>query len=107
MSSTRLRPVLLGTDLGIYAMARSFHETFGVTSVVVSELPRGPVNDSAILQNVFTGADSSEEDTLSALKNVAAQEPESTHVLLVNSDHQLRSEERRVGEECRARSGTG
>jgi len=89
MSSTRLRPVLLGTDLGIYAMARSFHETFGVTSVVVSELPRGPVNDSAILQNVFTGADSSEEDTLSALKNVAAQEPESTHVLLVNSDHQL------------------
>src|SRR5699024_9649093 len=89
MSSTRLRPVLLGTDLGIYAMARSFHETFGVTSVVVSELPRGPVNDAAILHTEFTGADSRAEDTLSALTNVAAQDPEATHVLLVNSDHQL------------------
>ena len=89
MSSTTLRPVLLGTDLGIYAMARSFHEAFGVTSVVVSELPRGPINDSAIVENVFTGAGSSDEDLLTALKNVAAQQPEATHLLLVNSDHQL------------------
>ncbi len=89
MSSTRLRPVLLGTDLGIYAMARSFHETFGVTSVVISELPRGPINDSAIVQNVFTGAGSSDADVLSALEDVAAEQPEATHLLLVNSDHQL------------------
>lgn len=89
MSSTTLRPVLLGTDLGIYAMARSFHETFGVTSVVISELPRGPINDSAIVQNVFTGSGSTDEDVLVALENVAAQEPAATHLLVVNSDHQL------------------
>lgn len=89
MSSTPLRPVLLGTDLGIYAMARSFHEAFGVTSVVISELPRGPINDSAIIRNVFTGANSGDEQILSALEQVARQEPEATHVLVVNSDHQL------------------
>lgn len=89
MSSMPLRPVLLGTDLGIYAMARSFHETFGVTSVVISELPRGPINDSAIVRNVFTGSDSSDEQILAALQRVAEQEPEATHVLVVNSDHQL------------------
>lgn len=89
MSSTPLRPVLLGTDLGIYAMARSFHEAFGVRSVVISELPRGPINDSAIVQNVFTGVNSSDRQILTALEQVAEQEPEATHVLVVNSDHQL------------------
>lgn len=89
MSSTPLRPVLLGTDLGIYAMARSFHEAFGVRSVVISELPRGPINDSAIVQNVFTGANSTDQQTLTALERVAEQEPDATHVLVVNSDHQL------------------
>ncbi|WP_147917346.1 ATP-grasp domain-containing protein [Ruania zhangjianzhongii] len=89
MSPTSPRPVLLGTDLGIYAMARSFHEAFGVTSVVISELPRGPVNDSAIVRNVFTGSGSSDEQILTALQRVAEQEPEATPVLVVNSDHQL------------------
>ena len=89
MSSTPLRPVLLGTDLGIYAMARSFHETFGVTSVVISELPRGPINDSAIVRNVFIGAEAGDERILTALTQVAEQEPEAQHVLVVNSDHQL------------------
>lgn len=89
MSATPLRPVLLGTDLGIYAMARSFHEAFGVPSVVISELPRGPINDSAIVRNVFTGANSSDERILTALEQVALQEPEARHVLVVNSDHQL------------------
>ncbi|UFU01596.1 ATP-grasp domain-containing protein [Ruania suaedae] len=89
MPGPDLCPVLLGTDLGIYAMARSFHEAYGVRSVVVSEQGRGPINDSAILENVFTGAGASEEDTLAALTAVARAHPGSHRVLVVNSDHQL------------------
>ncbi|SEE04449.1 ATP-grasp domain-containing protein [Ruania alba] len=89
MRPTALCPVLLGTDLGIYAMARSFHEAYGVHSVVVSEQPRGPINDSAIVQNIFTGADATDEDTLSALDRIAADHPDEVRVLVVNSDHQL------------------
>src|SRR5699024_320998 len=89
VSPSNLRPVLLGTDLGVYAMARSLHETFGLTSTVISEQPRGPINDSAILTNVFTGAGSKDEDTLAALERVAAQDPAADHLLIVNSDHQL------------------
>src|SRR5699024_9325889 len=88
-SPSNLRPVLLGTDLGIYAIARSLHETFGLTSTVISEQPRGPINDSAILTNVFTGAGSTDEDTLTALEQVAAQDPAAEHLLIVNSDQQL------------------
>src|SRR5699024_6631266 len=89
VSPNTLRPVLLGTDLGIYAMARSLHETYGLTSTVISGQPRGPINDSAIVTNVFTGADSDDEDTLTALEQVAAQDPTADHLLIVNSDHQL------------------
>ncbi|UFU04787.1 ATP-grasp domain-containing protein [Ruania halotolerans] len=89
MRSVALCPVLLGTDLGIYAMARSFHEAYGVRSVVISEQARGPINDSAILANVFTGANSSDTDTLAALDAVAAEHAEQVRLLVVNSDHQL------------------
>ncbi len=84
-----LCPVLLGTDLGIYAMARSFHEAYGVRSVVISEQPRGPINDSAILENVFTGAGATDEATLAALSDVAQRHPQTRRILVVNSDHQL------------------
>src|SRR5699024_8456412 len=65
------------------------HESFGLTSTVISEQPRGPINDSAILTNVFTGAGSDDEDILAALEQVAAQAPGADHLLIVNSDHQL------------------
>ena len=29
-----VQPVLLGGDFGVYALARSFHEAYGVTSIV-------------------------------------------------------------------------
>lgn len=89
VTPTNLRPVLLGTDLGIYAMARSLHETFGVTSTVISEQPRGPINDSAIVRSVLTGAGSSDEHVLATLEEVAGEQPGADHLLIVNSDHQL------------------
>ena len=31
-----VQPVLLGGDFGVYALARSFHEAYGVNSIVLS-----------------------------------------------------------------------
>lgn len=42
-------PVLYGGDMGTYAMARAFHENYGVTSVIVTGDPNGSINHSAIV----------------------------------------------------------
>ena len=34
-----VQPVLLGGDFGVYALARSFHEAYGATSIVLSHAP--------------------------------------------------------------------
>lgn len=45
-------PVILGGDIGAYSLARSFHEAYGVRSVVVSPSPTGVVRRSQIVENV-------------------------------------------------------
>lgn len=45
-------PVILGGDVGAYSLARSFHEAYGVRSVVISPLPTGAVRWSKIVENV-------------------------------------------------------
>ena len=48
--------VMLGGDIGVYSLARAFHEAFGVRSTVISRIATGPV-DSAIIDNVLLGAE--------------------------------------------------
>ncbi|WP_454083927.1 carboxylate--amine ligase [Georgenia sp. Marseille-Q6866] len=83
------RPVLLGTDLGVYSIARSFHEAYGVRSIVVSNQSRGPVDHSRILDNVLVGAGASEEQTVAALVDVARQHAGTPLLLLVNAEHEV------------------
>jgi hypothetical protein len=82
--------VLLGGDIGIYALARAFHERFGITSTVVTRKVAGPVADSSILETVELGAAASEEDMIAALLRVGrdkAARPGGTRpVLLANAD---------------------
>src|SRR5690606_5764840 len=78
------RPVLLGTDLGVYSIARSFHEAYGVRSIVVSNQSRGPVDHSRILDNVLVGAGASEDQTVAALVDVARRHAGTPLLLLVN-----------------------
>ena len=42
-------PVLYGGDMGTYAMARAFHENYGVTSVIVTGEPNGAISNSRIV----------------------------------------------------------
>lgn len=82
--------VLLGGDIGIYALARAFHEQYGITSTVVTRKVAGPVADSSILETVELGAAASEEDMIAALLRVgrekAARPGGVRPVLLANAD---------------------
>ncbi len=47
-----LVPVVLGGDIGAYSLARTFHEAYGVRSVVVSSVATGIVRHSRIIHNI-------------------------------------------------------
>lgn len=89
MPQQPFRPVILGTDLGVYSLARSFHEAYGVRAVVVSNSPRGPIDRSAIIENRFTGRGSTTEQILDALDRVAAEHAGTPLLLLVNAEHEV------------------
>jgi D-aspartate ligase len=88
------QPVILGADIGVYALARSFHEQYGVRTVVVSLTVTGPVADSTILENVVLGADATPEQIVEAVEQVAARfadDPDRPELLLLaNTDWLVR-----------------
>jgi D-aspartate ligase len=45
----QFQPVLLGSDINVYGMARSFHQAFGITSVAVGKGVLGPCTASKIV----------------------------------------------------------
>lgn len=81
------RPVILGVDIGVYSLARAFHERYGVTSTVVGRSESGPINDSRILDVVSIGVQAQRKDMVAALMTIGAEHtgPEPL-VLLYNSD---------------------
>lgn len=89
MTSRPITPVILGTDVGVYSMARSFHEAYGVRSVVVSEGPRGPIDHSSIIDNVYMGPGADDERLLATLDGIAAAHPDGKPVLMVNVEHHI------------------
>lgn len=49
-------PVLLGSDINVYGMARSFHERYGVRSLALTTFPLVPIRNSSIIDiEVFPG----------------------------------------------------
>ncbi|WP_299305503.1 carboxylate--amine ligase [uncultured Brachybacterium sp.] len=90
LPSSEVDLVLLGGDIGIYALARAFHEKYGTVATVVTRKVAGPVADSSILRTVELGMSASEEDMVQALLKVGADKasrPSGTRpVLLANAD---------------------
>lgn len=84
-------PVMVGSDLGVYSMARAFHQRWGVHSHTVSKLPRGFINDSAILTPVLLGEHGTPADQRAALDRLSAlaRDRGTEPVLVVNSDSQV------------------
>ncbi|HDX9707749.1 TPA: carbamoyl phosphate synthase-like protein [Bacillus thuringiensis] len=46
-------PVILGGNIGAYGIARAFHEAYHINSIIISTVPTGPVQNSAIVLNVI------------------------------------------------------
>ena len=83
-------PVILGADIGVYALARAFHEAYGVRSVVISGAAVGAVADSSIIDNSLVDNSHDPRQLVDRALQVAAQHPGRRRVLLANSDWLVR-----------------
>lgn len=80
--------VLLGTDIGIYGLARAFHERYGIVSTVISRVIAGPIKNSRIINTIDIGEDSARAETLAALEAEGKKRKAAgrTTLLLSNAD---------------------
>lgn len=84
-----LRPIVLGGDIGAYATARTFHERYGVRSVVLASVATGPVRDSVAVDLRLTAGLNEATGLLAALRAVVAEQPEAQHLVLASADWRL------------------
>ncbi|MBD7916743.1 carboxylate--amine ligase [Cellulomonas sp. Sa3CUA2] len=87
----RLQPVVLGGDVGAYSLARTFHEAYGVRSVVVSSVSTGLVRHSRILENVVEPGIDDGPTVVRRLRAIAEQHPGTDRVLLGSADWLVRT----------------
>lgn len=88
--SGELQPVILGADIGVYALARSFHEQYGVTSVVVAGAALGPVQHSRIVRHEIVADGHDPQQLVDRLLEVARSMPDRRLLLMANSDWLVR-----------------
>lgn len=78
-------PVVVGGDIGAYALLRAFHDHTGTPGVVVARVHTRPFTDTRIAQQVI--ADVEDPDALvAALLDIARQRTGQRLVLLSNAD---------------------
>ncbi|GAA1740268.1 carboxylate--amine ligase [Isoptericola hypogeus] len=91
-SGPGFHPVIVGSDIGVYALARSFHERYGVRTTVVAFAEPGPIAHSQIIDTVISGSDT--EAIVATLELFATQRaaarPAERLVLLTNMDWVVR-----------------
>lgn len=81
-------PVIFGFDIADYAFARIFHESLGVRSLVVTEIARGPINDSSIFDVEFVPKSTlgNEESFIALLHEISKAHQNEQLILCVNTD---------------------
>lgn len=79
-------PVILGADIGVYALARSFHEAYGIRSVVVSGAVLGAIADSKLIDNYLVTESHNPRKFVERLLEVAREHKGRTLVLMANTD---------------------
>lgn len=83
--ATDFVPVILGGDIGAYALGREFHEAYGVTSVSVIQEPIGIIKHSRIFEHEpIERLDAA--CVRAAVERVQTRHPGATILLMTNSE---------------------
>jgi D-aspartate ligase len=86
-----LQPVVLGGDIGAYSIARTFHEAYGVRSVVVSSASTGLVRDSVATTNVVEPGIDDGSTVVARLRAIADEHAGARLMLLGSADWLVRT----------------
>ncbi|GAA2514730.1 D-aspartate ligase [Rarobacter incanus] len=89
-SAAPVQPVILGADIGVYALARAFHAQYAVKSIVVSGAVLGPIANSKIIDNRVVADGHDPRQLVDELLAVADQHAGAPLLLLANSDWLVR-----------------
>lgn len=81
-----LVPVILGGDIGVYAIGRSFHELLGCRSIAVCHAPAQVVARSSFFDVEHVPAHARDDALLAVLRGIAAVRRGETLVLMGNYD---------------------
>lgn len=82
---TDFLPVVLGGDIGAYALCREFHEAFGVSSVIVCSGFIGSITHSRIVSPHVVSS-LTREPLLEALEQITREHPDKPVLLVANTD---------------------
>lgn len=84
-----LLPVILGGDVGAYALGLECYEAFGVRSLAVANEPVEIISKSTIFDCELIPAGISDQEMLAVLLGIAAVHPRERLVLLANTDSRI------------------
>lgn len=91
MSELPFVPLLLGSDINVYSMARAFHEAYGVKTVAYGMYPSGPCFGSDIIDYRVCQNNDRPEVVLKNVGDVAAEFPDKKILVLGCGDNYLNS----------------
>lgn len=90
---TSFQPVILGGDLGAYALARELNDAFGVRPILVTAYNPNAIRDSRILSRHAFARANEEEPLVAELMRLGGQltsvDPERKLLLLANTDWRI------------------
>ena len=90
---SHLQAVILGGDIGAYAIARELHSAYGIKPLVMSAYDPAAIRDSAIVTLHRFSRASEEGPLVAELLNIGAQlhrnDPQLTLLLLANTDWRI------------------
>ena len=82
---TDIQSVIIGGDIGAYALGREFHEAYGMRSVIINSGFIGAIEHSKIFETMVVPKLDGEH-ILGALESLASTDPDKTWVLVANTD---------------------
>ena len=78
-------PVILGGDIGAYAIGREFHEAYGCKAISLIQEPIGIIKHSRIFEHVRCTTTEPEE-ICDHVRRIAVRNRDKTVVLITNSE---------------------